>query len=373
MAEQGKIRKMFPGGNTTQGPYFLFEYMIRPATNRIFIIKGGPGVGKSTFMNTISREMVDRGYDVEHHHCSTDPSSLDGLVIPQLGVALLDGTAPHIYDPSYPGVLDEIINLGEFWDDAVLIPHRNEVQEINKRGNMQFKTAFHILKQSKMAYDQSKWYVEESIDQSKYNRIQRFLVESVLEDMVPNYQTASEARHLFASALTPKGILDFKDTLISKDMKVYSIKGQPGTGVKEMIERVAKAVEEMGLYTEQYHCPFEPDKLDMLIIPAAQKVVMNSMQPDHSDPKDIEGISYIGQVEEIDLGICIKLDVLAKYEEDRADAEKRSRDLLEKGISHIAKAKAAHGEKEKFYFQAMNYDKVNQKRNQVLEHILQYT
>ncbi len=308
MAEQGKIRKMFPGGNTTSGPYFLFEYMIRPAGNRIFIIKGGPGVGKSTFMNSISGEMIERGYDVEHHHCSTDPSSLDGLVIPQLGVALLDGTAPHIYDPSHPGVLDEIINLGEFWDETVLIPHKKEVQE-----------------------------------------------------------------NLFASALTPKGILDFKDTLISKDMKVYSIKGQPGTGVKEMIERVAKAVEEMGLYTEQYHCPFEPDKLDMLIIPAARVVIMNSTQPDHSDPKSMEGISHVYKVEEIDLGICIKLDVLAMYEEERADAEKRYRDLLAKGISHIAKAKAAHGEKEKFYFQAMNYDKVNEKRNQVLKHILQYT
>jgi GTPase SAR1 family protein len=370
MTEQGKIRKMFPGGNTTRGPYFMFEYMIQPATNRIFIIKGGPGVGKSTFMNTISREMVERGYDVEHHHCSTDPSSLDGLVIPQLGVALLDGTAPHVYDPNHPGALDEIINLGEYWDEEFLIPHKEDIQEINKRGNMQFKTAFHILKQSKMAYDQSKWYVEESIDKSKYNRIQRILVESILDGMVPNYQIAPEARHFFASALTPKGILDFKETLISPDMKVYSIKGEPGTGVKELIGRAAKAAEEMGLYTEQYHCPFEPDKLDMLIIPAARKVVMNRTQPEHRNPADMEGVE---QIEEIDLNICIKQDVLDMYEEERADAKKRYSDLLEKGLSHILKAKAAHGEKENFYFQAMNYDKVTEKRKQVLERILQYT
>ncbi|MDD2503465.1 MAG: PRK06851 family protein [Clostridia bacterium] len=373
MAEQGKIRKMFPGGNTTRGSYFMFENMIQPATNRIFIIKGGPGVGKSTFINSISREMIDRGYDVEHHHCSTDPDSLDGMVIPQLGVALLDGTSPHIFDPSCPGALDEIVNFGEYWDENILKPHMEEVQEINKRGSMHFKTAFHILKQSKMAYDQSKWYVEESIDKPKYNRIQRFLVESVLEGMVPNYETAPKARHLFASALTPKGIVDFKDTLISRDMKVYSIKGQPGTGVKEMIERVAKAAEEMGLYTEQYHCPFEPDRLDMLIITAARIAVMNSTQPEHSTPKAMEGISNISQVEEIDLGICIKQDILAMYKEERADAEKRYRDLLEKGISHIAEAKAAHGEREKFYYAAMNYEQVNEKRNQILGKILQYT
>lgn len=370
MAKQGKIRKMSSGGNTTCGSYFLFEYMIQPANNRVFIMKGGPGVGKSTFMNTISREMLKRGYDVEHHYCSTDPASLDGLVVPQLGVALLDGTAPHNFDPRYPGVLDEIINLGECWDESIIIPYKEEVKAITMQGNMQFKTAFHILKQSKMAYEQSQWYVRESVEQSKYNRILRVLMHSVLEAVVPNYQVISKARHLFGSALTPNGILDYKDTLISKDMKVFSIKGQPGTGVKEMIERIAKEAVEMGLYTEQYHCPYEPDKLDMLIIPEIGKAVMNSTQPEHSDPEAMEDIT---QVEEIDLTICINQDILDMYEEERADAEKRSSVLLTKSIEHLAKAKAIHKEKEKFYYQAMNYDLVGDKLNQVLEHILQYT
>ena len=124
MARQGKIRKMFPGGNTTKGYYFLFEYMIQPAVNRVYIIKGGPGTGKSSLMNFISREMTGRGYEVEHHHCATDPDSLDGLVIPDLGVALLDGTAPHAFDPKNPGIAEEIVNLAEYWDDTVIIPYK---------------------------------------------------------------------------------------------------------------------------------------------------------------------------------------------------------------------------------------------------------
>ena len=48
--------------------------------------------------------------------CSSDNNSLDGIVIPKLKIAILDGTA-HVVDPVFPGVVDEIINLGQFWDE----------------------------------------------------------------------------------------------------------------------------------------------------------------------------------------------------------------------------------------------------------------
>jgi GTPase SAR1 family protein len=366
---KGKIRKMFPGGNTTIGPHFLFEYMIKPAANRIFIIKGGPGVGKSTFMNVISRSMVERGYDVEHFHCASDPDSLDGLIIPSLGVALLDGTAPHIFDPRVPGALDDIINLADFWDASKIEPYKIEIMEINQRGSMQFQTAFRLLKQAKLAYDQWKWYVAGSIDQAKYNRISKMLVETVLESAVPNYHTAPQARHMFGSAITPKGVLDYKDTLIEEDMKVYTIEGQPGTGVKQIIERVAKAAEGIGLNTEQYHCPVEPDKLDMLIIPALRSAVVHNSRPYHFEPENVEGISA---VQKADLNICVQKDLLEEYEEDRLDAELRFHDLLKKAVDHLSKAKAAHGEKERYYVRAMNYDLVEKKRNEILKQILKY-
>ena len=35
------------------------------------------------------------GETVEYILCSADPDSLDGVVLPRLGAALVDGTAPH--------------------------------------------------------------------------------------------------------------------------------------------------------------------------------------------------------------------------------------------------------------------------------------
>lgn len=92
---KGMLKSYFPGGNTSQGFYSLYNHMIGSDANRILVIKGGPGVGKSTFMRAIGEAMLEKGYDVEYHCCSSDNGSLDGVVIPALKIALVDGTAPQ--------------------------------------------------------------------------------------------------------------------------------------------------------------------------------------------------------------------------------------------------------------------------------------
>lgn len=90
-----KVKMVFLGGNTCLGFYSFYENIIEPDAARIFIIKGGSGVGKSTFMKQIGEEMQEEGYDIEFHWCSSDNKSLDAVVISALRIALIDGTAPH--------------------------------------------------------------------------------------------------------------------------------------------------------------------------------------------------------------------------------------------------------------------------------------
>ena len=68
------------------------------------------------------------GYDVELHYCSSDPSSLDGIVIKELNVVMIDATAPHTVDPKTPGAIDEILNFGEFWDVEKIEENRDNLE-----------------------------------------------------------------------------------------------------------------------------------------------------------------------------------------------------------------------------------------------------
>ena len=74
------IREFFAAANTEEGFYSIFESVFPPsALDKIFIIKGGPGTGKSTLMRQIAEYACGRGYSPELYYCSSDTSSLDGI------------------------------------------------------------------------------------------------------------------------------------------------------------------------------------------------------------------------------------------------------------------------------------------------------
>ncbi len=97
----------FLGGNTPSGFYSLYHQLSDPARMRaLYIIKGGPGSGKSTLMRRVERRVQAAGLETEQVLCSGDPDSLDAVMIPGLGAALVDGTAPQ-------GVVPEVHDEGQ--------------------------------------------------------------------------------------------------------------------------------------------------------------------------------------------------------------------------------------------------------------------
>ncbi|MDE7243173.1 MAG: hypothetical protein K2O18_04235 [Oscillospiraceae bacterium] len=87
----------FLGANSGQGFQNLFQTFCEPEKHHdLLVLKGGPGVGKSTMMRKIGEAMEARGEEVEYLHCSGDPKSLDGVHIPRIKTAVVDGTSPHV-------------------------------------------------------------------------------------------------------------------------------------------------------------------------------------------------------------------------------------------------------------------------------------
>ena len=86
----------FLGANSGQGFQSLFPRFCAPEKHYdLLVLKGGPGAGKSTMMRAIGQAMEKKGEQVEYLYCSGDPSSLDGVHIPRIRTAVVDGTAPH--------------------------------------------------------------------------------------------------------------------------------------------------------------------------------------------------------------------------------------------------------------------------------------
>lgn len=86
----------FLGGNTPAGFYSLYHQLSDPSRMRaLYIIKSGPGSGKSSLMRRVERHIQAAGLETEQVLCSGDPDSLDAVVVPALNAAIVDGTAPQ--------------------------------------------------------------------------------------------------------------------------------------------------------------------------------------------------------------------------------------------------------------------------------------
>lgn len=111
------VTNFFLGANSGEGFQNLFSQITDlEDTYDLMVLKGGPGVGKNTFMREIGRAMEAAGTPVEYLWCSGDPDSLDGVVLPDLRCAVVDGTSPHVVEPRYPAAVDRYVDLGRFYD-----------------------------------------------------------------------------------------------------------------------------------------------------------------------------------------------------------------------------------------------------------------
>lgn len=113
--------------------------------DRVYVIKGGPGTGKSRFMRDVANAAEERGLGVKYYYCSSDPLSLDGIIIEEMRVGILDGTYPHTYEPAFVGAREQIIDLGAFWNEKVLAEQLDEIKRLSREKSEAYKRVYMLL------------------------------------------------------------------------------------------------------------------------------------------------------------------------------------------------------------------------------------
>lgn len=143
-------RTCFAASNSCRGfKNYYGEIFTDTRVDRLYIIKGGPGTGKSHFMKAVAARARAVGYTVTECFCSSDPASLDGVLLRREGsptLGLLDGTAPHVREPAVPGVRDEIVNLGMFWNAGLLREEQGRILALGQAKSAAYDRAYAYLR-----------------------------------------------------------------------------------------------------------------------------------------------------------------------------------------------------------------------------------
>ncbi|HOJ09383.1 MAG TPA: ATPase [Clostridiales bacterium] len=351
-----KIRHIFAGGNTSHGFFSYFNYIINLSdANRLYILKGGPGTGKSTFMKYIGSEAMNHDYDVEYFHCSSDSNSLDGVSIPSLKIAMVDGTAPHTIDPEYPGVVDEIINLGEYWDKNKLKNYRDRVLRERKEIKLNFAGAYRYLGAAAVIYQDTEIINKKYMDNRKLNKITFELIEDLFFSS-ENPKTGNEemlkkegtVRRLFASAITPDGVINYLDSILNTS-RIYGLVGDPGMGINILLEKIKEESTARGYDVECFYCGLIPNKLEHIVIPELD-ISLTTINKYHSTKLTIDKyFNFEDFSKKVTMEVCGN---------DVIENEKQIDLLIKRAVKSIIKAKSIHFEMEKYYSPAMDFDRL---------------
>lgn len=342
----GKALHYFFGGNTARGFFSLYDSNFA-GLEKIFILKGGPGTGKSTLMKNIANDWQEKGYDVEFIHCASDSDSIDGVIFPALKIGIVDGTEPHVIEPKAPGAIEEYVNLGNAWNSQQLGTKKDDIIQLMKEKEEAYGKAYHTYAEALAVHDEWEAIYIANMDFEKLNVLTEEIKATFFGEIHLNKE--ADVRHRFLGAATPIGAVDYVPNLTENIRKRYFLKGRPGSGKSTLLKKLASTAEDRGLDVEIYHCGFDPNSLDMVILRELGIAIFDSTAPHEYFPSregdeiiDLYNVAVFPRTDEI-------------YEEQILGISTRYRNKMNEGTACLAEAKKSHDKLEAIYYEAVDY------------------
>ncbi len=205
----------FLASNSPQGFFSKMDIFSEnlPEDWKCNVIKGSPGCGKSTYMRKLAKEIEGMGLSVEYIHCPSDPDSLDAVIFSDLKLCYVDGTAPHVIDPIFPGISGEIIDLGKLKNIKDITKNKKKIFELDKTCKELYSRAQKYLIAFSSILSSSIEYSIENIDTELIKKISGKISKKFFKKSLA--KRANQSTRLISS-IGPKGLL-----FLNQNLKFY--------------------------------------------------------------------------------------------------------------------------------------------------------
>jgi len=348
----------FLGANSPSGFYSLYDELSDPnRMTALYILKGGPGCGKSTFMRRVARHAESAGLIVHYILCSADPDSLDAIILPQKGIAVVDGTAPHVIEATCPGAVDAYVDLSRFYDHNALQAHKSELISVTAEYKGCYKQAYRCLG----AAGELRRNLIDTADSAELRlRLQKRAKGIVSRELKKATTGSGKTERRFLSAVTHKGILHLWDTVRAQADRVYELADNHGAA-HYLLSPILSSAQAAGHHVVICPDPMAPDRLSHLILPDLSLAFVTS-----SAAAPWPGHSY----RRIRLDAMAD-DLLKNASKPRLRFTRKMADALtEDGISELKRAKETHDKLEAIYNPNVDFDGVNAAADSLADIIL---
>lgn len=346
----------FLGANTPDGFLSLFDELHDPDGGwRLYIIKGGPGTGKSTLMKRVAEEADRRGLYAERVYCSSDPASLDGVMIPSLKVSVADGTAPHVLEPQFPGAVERTVDLGRYRDDDRLFADRTRVIALTRENAACHAAATRYLSAAAAGVREA---AALTLRHTDLDRADAFTDRLALR-LLGQTSGAGEYRRRFLAAVTPEGIVTHPGTLAAAETALC-FTDPTGIAASRILRRFADAAVGRG-----YAVTLCPSFLSPAV--GADAVLVHELS-----------LALFAETAFTSFGVPARHIRCERFVEKAAFAAvhnrytlalKAARRFVADAVAEVRQAKAVHDRLEELYRDAMDFDGVKREGDRVLREI----
>lgn len=269
----------FAGDHTAKGFYELYSSNFQQLDHG-FSLKSKLESSKSDFMKDMADKWRESGFDIEIIHSSSFKNGIDSVINRELKVALYDG---DLYRFDFNGNVKEY-DLDEEINRYVWQIKQERKQPFDELIGESFYNAQDSFKKGLYVHDGLEEIYINNMDFQKTNQ----LASEITDEWLSNVNTVekdSKTIHRFFGAVTPTGIVDYIPQLTKDCQKRYFIKGRAGTGKSTLLRKVAAEVRGKGFDIELYHCGFDPDSIDMVLVRELGLCAFDSTDPHEYFPE----------------------------------------------------------------------------------------
>ncbi|MBE6788068.1 MAG: hypothetical protein E7539_00185 [Ruminococcaceae bacterium] len=312
---------------------------------KTFILKGGAGSGKSTLIKKAASRFADK-QECELIHCSADVNSLDAAIFKDSAISLVDGTAPHVVEPTLAGLNHKVVSLYDFFDSNILEKYAAEINRAAVREEMYRQRFDSFLRAAGMLLSSNEKLAMRCLDKSK---LTNFISRLCAREIKKQKGGVGDVKVRYLSTISENGVFMFTDTAQKMCDRLFAIEDDSGAASGIVLEAVSKAAVSAGYTVYICLCPMSDSKrIDHLLIPELSLGLMTSNK---FHPIKIEGVKTIHTSRFYDK------EKMQEYSFRTSFQRRAARELLKEAAEFSDKRLQCHRRLENYFVQACDFAK----------------
>ncbi|MBQ3531068.1 MAG: hypothetical protein IJA05_03990 [Oscillospiraceae bacterium] len=357
MPDLTKIPSWFLGANAPKGYYSKFDQLFFASPEgKCFLLKGGPGTGKSTMLKKIASVLEEKDLSTELIFCSADTDSLDAVITSDGKIVALDATLPHAVEPKYPGIYETLVSLSDCWNEEILREHAKEIAALFDGNRKLHEEARRYISAAASLLDEAARLGMDSVHKEK---AEKAAIRICAKEFGKKNQRRGCEKQRFLSAVTDKGVFFMNRTPSLLCKKIYAVEDEAGAVSRIFMNAVKKSALEHGLDIITCKCPIFPnEKTEHVFVPSLKLgfVTINKRHNLEIVPERIIHASRFYDPK--------------KYSHRKTKIRfslRSAAKLIEEAVACMKEAKSLHDELETFYIKAMDFSLVEEKTAKILD------